>query len=76
MIQHREKLFRQGHDESYVKEKEVMEYTKQRKENERGMSNLLHDLHKRLMLHGTGGKVQLMDEWGGTICLNIFLIFH
>ena len=57
MIQHREKLFRQGHDESYVKEKEVMEYTKQRKENERGMSNLLHDLHKRLMLRGTGGKV-------------------
>ena len=75
MIQHREKLFRQGHDESYVKEKEVMEYTKQRKENERGMSNLLHDLHKRLMLHGTGGKY---SSWmsGVVQYVSTFLIFH
>ena len=38
---------RAGKDETYVKEREMVEYSRKRKENEANSSNILFDLQRR-----------------------------
>ena len=44
-------VFRAGRDETYVREVEMREYTRKRKENESIATNIINDLQLRLYSH-------------------------